>query len=788
MTLTIPETLPVLVLDDAVVFPGALVRLDADDDGAKLARKHLHGLVAVALQRADSEDLALHPIGVAARIERVERDGGVVVHGLERIRLGELSEDDEPTVRVERVAPDAAHTPEIAALALEAKKLSREILQRLPQMPAAIADGIDGIADPAQLADLLAFRVPAETAVKQRILESLDLAERLKLVVNLLAGRSVQLDVSSRIEETVQDEMSRTQHEHLLRKRKEAIEKELDAGSEDEDATDALEERLAKAALPVDVRAQVDKELARLKKLPDTSPENSVSRTWLSLIADLPWGVRTEDNLDVANASAVLDADHQGLAKVKRRVLEYLAVRKLKSDLKGPLLCFVGPPGVGKTSLGKSIARAMGRKFVRVSLGGVRDEAEIRGHRRTYVGALPGRLVQALKRAGSENPVVMLDEIDKLGAAYGDPASALLEVLDSEQNHAFVDHYLEVPLDLSAVLFIATANTLETLPAALRDRIEVLELPSYTTLEKQAIARAHLLPKQLAAHGLDGVRVTLTDGALERIITGHTREAGVRALEKRLAAVCRALAVELAEGKLTSDRIVGTPEIEELLGPDRFDREPLDRTAEPGVATGLAWTPVGGEVLFVEATQMPGKGRLILTGQLGEVMQESAKAALSFAQANAEALGLPVEPLRNLDLHVHVPAGGTPKDGPSAGVTMFTAIVSLLSGRKVRSDVAMTGEATLRGRVLPVGGIKEKLLAAHRNGLRRVIIPERCVRDLADIPESVRRELEIIPVARMEQVLAAALEPLPQVLPAALEPLPPVLPAAVEPRALAVAA
>ena len=764
----IPETLPVLVLDDAVVFPGALVRLEADDDGARLARKLVHGLVAIALQRADTDELALHPIGVMARIERVEKDGAIVVSGLERVRLGALLDTDDPAVHVERVAgpAEATQTPAVAALAREAKKLSREILRHLPQLPVAIADGIDSIGDPSQLADLLAFRVPAPALEKQRILETLDLEARLRLVVDLLAGRSAQLDVSSEIDETVQDEMSRTQREHLLRKRMEAIQKELDAGAEaDEDETSALAGRLQKAALPEEVRAQVDKELARLQKLPAQGPETSVARTWLSTIADLPWGVRTEDNLDVANASAVLDADHQGLAKIKKRILEHLAVRKLKSDLKGPLLCLVGPPGVGKTSLGRSIARAMGRKFARVSLGGVRDEAEIRGHRRTYVGALPGRLVQALKRAGSENPVIMLDELDKLGAAYGDPASALLEVLDPEQNKAFTDHYLGVPVDLSRVLFIATANTLDTLPAPLRDRVEVLELPSYTTQEKAAIARAHLLPKQLAAHGLEGVRVTLTDAALERIITGHTREAGVRALEKRLAAVCRALAVELTLGKLTSDRIVGLPELETLLGPDRFDREPLERTGEPGVATGLAWTPVGGEVLFVEATQMPGKGRLILTGQLGSVMQESARAALSFAQANAAALGLPPEPLRDLDLHVHVPAGGTPKDGPSAGVTLFTAIVSLLTGRRVRPDVAMTGEATLRGRVLPVGGIKEKLLAAHRNGLRRVIIPERCVRDLVDLPESVRRDLEIIPVSRMEEVLAAALEP--QALPLA---------------------
>ena len=645
----IPATLPLLVLDDAVVFPGAMIRLEADEAGAKLARRLQGGLLAIALRRAGQsgqDEVSLHPIGVLARIEGIQRDGGIIVTGLERLRLGALVEGDDPAVHVERIEPATARTPErtpeIEALALQVKKLSREILQHLRQLPRGIADEIDGIADPSRLADLLAFRVPAPAAEKQRILELLDVRDRLEAVVRLLAGRNAQLDVSSRIEETVQDQMSRTQHEHLLRKRMEAIEKEL--GVDDEDDTDALAERLKKSGLPDDVRAQVDKELARLAKLPAASPETSVARTWLSWIADLPWGIRTEDNLDLDNAASVLDADHQGLAKIKQRVLGYLAVRKLKSDMKGPLLCLVGPPGVGKTSLGQSIARAMGRKFVRLSLGGVRDEAEIRGHRRTYVGALPGRLVQALKRAGSENPVVMLDEIDKLGAGQGDPASALLEVLDSEQNKAFVDHYLEVPLDLSKVLFIATANTLDTLPAALRDRLEVLELPSYTTQEKQAIARAHLLPKQLLAHGLDGVRVTLTDGALERIVTAHTREAGVRALEKRLAAVCRALAVELTLGKLTSDRIVGVAEIETLLGPDRFESEPPGRTAEPGVATGLAWTPVGGEVLFVEATQMPGKGRLILTGQLGSVIRSRPRLRSASRRPTPRRWGWPKSP------------------------------------------------------------------------------------------------------------------------------------------------
>jgi ATP-dependent Lon protease len=513
--------------------------------------------------------------------------------------------------------------------------------------------------------------------------------------------------------------------------------------------------------LPPEVDAQVKKELSRLKGLPAQSPEVSVARTWLQWIADLPWKKGSADNLDLQNAQDVLDEDHEGLKKVKKRITEYLAVRSLKNDLKGPILCLVGPPGVGKTSLGKSVARAMGRKFVRVSLGGVRDEAEIRGHRRTYVGALPGRLVQAMKRAGTNNPVVMLDEIDKLGQGFmGDPSAALLEVLDPEQNHAFADHYLEVPFDLSRVLFIATANTLETVPAPLRDRMEVLEIPSYTHAEKLAIARTHLLPKQLEANGIAGISLHLDDGALLRIISGYTREAGVRGLEKRLADVCRAIAVERAAGGLSAaaDRFVSEGEIERLLGPDRFTPEALERTELPGVATGLAWTPVGGDVLYIEATQMPGKGQVILTGQLGEVMRESAQAALSYIKANASALGLPDNPLEGKDLHLHVPAGGTPKDGPSAGVTMFTALVSLLTGIRVRSDVAMTGEATLRGRVLPVGGIKEKVLAAHRLGLKRIILPERCRHDLADVPESARKDLEFVFVSRMEEALEAALE------------------------------
>jgi ATP-dependent Lon protease len=544
-----------------------------------------------------------------------------------------------------------------------------------------------------------------------------------------------------------------------LRKQMEAIQAELGEGPGSDGNEEELEKKIRELGLPEETLTQVLKELARLRKLPPTSPERSVSRTWLQWIADLPWSAQTQDNLEVENARKTLDADHHGLGKVKQRVLQFLAVRKLRGDLKGPILCLAGPPGVGKTSLGQSIARAMGRKFVRVSLGGVRDEAEIRGHRRTYVGALPGRIVQALKRAGTANPVVMLDEIDKLGAGYqGDPSAALLEVLDPEQNKAFTDHYLEVPVDLSKVLFIATANTLETVPAPLRDRMEILEIPSYTLKEKRAIAEAHLVPKQLESHALSGAQVTITGEALERLISGHTREAGVRSLEKRIADVCRALAVEKVSGVLREPRVVDGPEVEKLLGPDKFVSELRETAGLPGVAAGLAWTPVGGEVLYIETLRMPGRGQLILSGQLGEVMRESARAAMSYVQANAVALGVPEKPLEGWDVHVHVPAGATPKDGPSAGVTLFTAIVSLLSGIPVRGDTAMTGEATLRGRVLPVGGIKEKVLAAHRLGLRRVILPRDVAAQLRDVPAEVRDELEIILVTRMEEVLDAALD------------------------------
>jgi ATP-dependent Lon protease len=750
MTLTTQASIPVFVLDDAVLLPGGVARLEVQTE-VSLAQG---ARVLVALS-SEETDLGVHAVASIGTV-RGTVEGGVIVTISGRARILAMDESEPlPFASIEELPVQTASGTEVEALMHEARRLAGEIFALLPGMPQEALQRLTSIREPGAFADLLAHAVPAEPIEKQKVLEALDPAERLRLVVTMLARRRETLKVAHEIEGQVQKSVGKAERDHILRKKLQAIQHELGEGEEAEQ--DTLAEQLKALTLPDDVRATVDKELARLGKLPESSPERSVSRNWLQAIAELPWGKLSEDDLDVENARQVLDADHRGLAKVKKRVLQFLAVRKLRGDLRGPILVLVGPPGVGKTSLGQSVARAMGRKFVRVSLGGVRDEAEIRGHRRTYVGAMPGRIAQALKRAGTSNPVVMLDEIDKVGqSAMGDPSAALLEVLDPEQNFAFVDHYLEVPLDLSRVLFIATANDLGTVPPALRDRMEILEIPSYTLDEKADIARTHLWAKQLEAHGLAKDAATLSDEALARVVSGHTREAGVRGLEKRLAEICRALAVEQAKDSL-QQRVIPVDEIETLLGPDRFLPETREDGKTPGIAAGLAWTPVGGEVLYIETLRMPGSGKLILSGQLGEVMQESARAALSYVQANAAALGVPAKPLEGIDIHVHVPAGGTPKDGPSAGVTLFTALVSLLSDVPVRNDTAMTGEATLRGRVLPVGGIKEKVLAAHRLGMKRIILPKACAKDLRDVPEETRNALEIVLVDRMEEVLAAAL-------------------------------
>jgi len=770
----IPQVLPILPLRNSVFFPGGVLPLAVGRQKTialiKDAVRDEQVIGVVTQRRAEEEDPGaadLYTVGTVARIVKLLKMGednySLVVQGLARVRVLDLVQE-VPYLKA-RVEPVEDKTPvddvEVEALAINLKKLAREVIELMPELPAAATELVDSITHPGHLADLIAANVDVPIEEKQQVLETVDLKARMKLVLELLNRKREVLKLSNKIDSAVKGEMSKTQREYYLRQQLKAIKEELGELGEEEEELDELGERLKKAGLPPEVEKVAQKELNRLKSIPTASSEYTVARTYLDWIADLPWSKRSDDNLDIENARHILDTDHYGLQKIKKRILEYLAVRKLKNDMRGPILCFVGPPGVGKTSLGQSIARAIGRKFVRLSLGGVRDEAEIRGHRRTYVGALPGRIIQSMKKAASINPVMMLDEIDKLGADFrGDPSAALLEVLDPEQNFSFSDHYLDLAYDLSKVMFIGTANLLDPIPGPLKDRMEILELPGYTFEEKVHIAQNHLIPKQLREHGLSADAIQFTEKAIIRIIVAYTREAGVRNLERRIADVCRAVAVEVAAGKIAAGarRQVDEGDLAEMLGPEKFWNETAERTEIPGVATGLAWTAAGGDILFIEATRMRGKGALTLTGQLGDVMKESAQAALSYLRSKAEQLGIPPNFLETTDIHVHFPAGSIPKDGPSAGVTILTALVSLLTGNRVRSDVAMTGEVTLRGLVLPVGGIKEKVLAAHRAGIKRVIMPARCEKDLVDVPEQARKELEFVFATHMDEVLKAALE------------------------------
>jgi len=769
----IPQVLPILPLRNSVFFPGGVLPLAVGRQKTialiKDAVRDEQVIGVVTQRRAEEEDPGaadLYTVGTVARIVKLLKMGednySLVVQGLARVRVLDLVQET-PYLKA-RVEPVEDKTSvddvEVEALAINLKKLAREVIELMPELPTAATELVDSITHPGHLADLIAANVDVPIEEKQQVLETVDLKARMKLVLELLNRKREILKLSNKIDSAVKGEMSKTQREYYLRQQLKAIKEELGELGEEEEELDELGERLKKAGLPPEVEKVAQKELNRLKSIPTASSEYTVARTYLDWIADLPWSKRTDDNLDIENAGQILDADHYGLEKIKKRILEYLAVRKLKNDMRGPILCFVGPPGVGKTSLGQSIARATGRKFVRLSLGGVRDEAEIRGHRRTYVGALPGRIIQSMKRAGSVNPVMMLDEIDKLGADFrGDPSAALLEVLDPEQNHAFSDHYLDVAYDLSKVMFIATANLLDPIPSPLRDRMEILELPGYTFEEKVRIAQKHLIPKQLKEHGLSD-SIDITEKALIKMIMAYTREAGVRNLERRIADVARAIAVEVASNKISAGtkRIVDEKDLADMLGPEKFWNETAERTELAGVATGLAWTAAGGDILFIEATRMQGKGTLTLTGQLGDVMKESAQAALSYLRSKAESLGISSNFLERTDLHIHFPAGAIPKDGPSAGVTILTALVSLLTAIRVRSDVAMTGEVTLRGLVLPVGGIKEKVLAAHRAGIKRVILPARNEKDLVDVPDQARKELEFVFATHMDEVLAAAME------------------------------
>ena len=775
----LPGELPILPLRNSVFFPGAVMPLTIGR--AKTIRlieeaTRENSLLGIVTQRAPEIDDPAHEdlyeIGTAARIIKLARTGkdgfNIVVEGIARFRLDSITQE-EPffTAKVTPMLDDGAGDVEVEALAHNLKTTAREVIDMLPEIPVMAKQLLDSVNAPGHLADLVTANIDATIEEKQEILEAVHLKVRLKRVLELLSRQFEVMKLSNKINSQVKGEMSKTQREYYLRQQLKAIKEELGDKDDDENGIEELEKRLRNVMLPDDAEKAANRELKRMKNMQPSQAEYTVARTYLEWLADLPWSKGSADNLDLKNAKRQLDDDHYGLEKIKKRIVEYLAVRKLKSDMKGPILCFVGPPGVGKTSLGRSIADALGRKFHRIALGGVRDEAEIRGHRRTYIGALPGRIIQGLKKAGTNNPVFLLDEIDKLGHDFrGDPSSALLEVLDPEQNNTFSDHYLDVHFDLSKVLFIATANQLDTIPAPLRDRMEIIEVPGYTFEEKLNIAKQHLVPKQVKDHGITDEHINIPDATMLKIATSYTREAGVRNLEREVASVARSIAVDVANHDTKNGPfqkiIVDSNKLEEILGPEKYFNESAERTSLPGVATGLAWTAAGGDLLFIEATRMGGKGSMILTGQLGDVMKESAQAAMSWIRSKAVDLGvaknLDEHFLDKSDLHIHFPAGAIPKDGPSAGVTITTAIVSLLSGRNVRSDTAMTGEVTLRGHVLPVGGIKEKVLAAHRGGVKRVIMPARNEKDLADIPKNVRDEMEFIFAKTVDVVLENALE------------------------------
>ncbi|HSY40220.1 MAG TPA: endopeptidase La, partial [Polyangia bacterium] len=772
----VPDVISILPLRNSVLFPGSIIPIDVGrKKSVKLVEEAIskeRPVIGIVTQRdARTEEPGagdLYSVGCAARILKVIKlakdNFSVILQGVARIRILEVG-GQEPfmTARVQALPDSPSTDVELDALVMNVKDVAKRVIKLMPELPKEASALVDSVVEPGQLSDVIISNLDVQVDEKQDVLETFDLKARLRKVLQFLSRQHEVLKVREKINSQVQEEMGRNQREYVLRQQLKAIKEELGEIDETGGDLDDFREKVLAAKMPPETEKVAIKQLERLKVMQPSSAEYTVTRTYLEWLVELPWSVSTEDKLDIQAARDILNSDHYDLEKVKKRILEYLAVRKLKSDKKGPILCLVGPPGVGKTSLGRSIARSLGRKFIRISLGGVRDEAEIRGHRRTYVGSLPGRLIQGMKKAGSNNPVFMLDEIDKLGHDFrGDPAAALLEVLDPEQNHTFSDHYLEVPFDLSKVMFVATANIMDPIPPALRDRLEVLELPGYTREEKLNISKQFLIPKQLEEHGLSKEKLTFDDAALAEIIDSYTREAGVRNLEREAANVIRAIAVLVAEGKAQPTETVTAERIGELLGPAKYISEVAERTAEPGVATGLAWTPVGGDILFIESTKMNGKGQLVLTGQLGDVMKESAQAALSFIRARARWLGLEENFLEKIDLHVHIPAGAIPKDGPSAGVTMFVSMASLLTNKPIRSDVAMTGEITLRGLVLPVGGIKEKFLAAHRAGIKRVILPERNRKDVIDIPEQPRNEIEILYVKRMDELLPLVLTEMPK--------------------------
>jgi ATP-dependent Lon protease len=769
----IPSTIPILPIRNAVAFPGTVMPLNIGRESSKKAVENaLEGnkLIGVISQRdpqvekPGAKDLyTWGTIGFILKLLRMsDGDQTIVVHGLLRFKVVQLIHSEPFMMARIEVFNDpnmegSEDNTELEALMHNVRNMANRVIELSPNVPEEASVILNNISQPGALADFLAANLNIGNEQKQMILETLPLKKRLQVVNTSLANQLDVLELSSKLQDQVKEQINKTQRQYFLQEQLKAIQKELGEGDQRMGEMEDLRKRVVLAKMPEGVQTEAFREIDRMSKIPLASPEYSVARDYVEWLVVLPWEKYTQDSLDIKKAKKILDQDHYDLEKVKKRIIEFLAVRKLKPEGRGPILCFVGPPGVGKTSLGKSIARSMGRKFIRMSLGGIRDEAEIRGHRRTYIGAIPGRIMQELRKAEVRNPVFMLDEIDKIGQDFrGDPASALLEVLDPEQNYSFTDHYLDVPFDLSKTMFIATANYMAPVPPALRDRMEVIELPGYTMLEKLEIARKYLVPKQVDENGLTGHKVKIEDDAIRLIIESYTREAGVRNLEREIGHVCRAVASKIAAGSkkafdITSKNVAG------YLGPIRFESEVAQRTSVPGVATGLAFTPVGGEIIFIEATSMPGKGGLILTGQIGDVMKESAQAAFSLLRSRAAELKLDPEILLHKDYHIHVPEGAVPKDGPSAGVAIFTSLVSLEMNKSVRHDVAMTGEITLRGLVLPIGGVKEKVLAAKRAGITDVILPLRNRKDLVDVPSEIKKTMKFHFADNVDKVLQLAL-------------------------------
>ena len=808
--LSIPDVLPILPLKDIVIYPFAVQPLGVGQERSiRLIDEVMRGdrlIVLVAQKSAEMEQAGpddIFKIGTVSRVARMIRmpDGTIqiIVQGLERVEIGEFTQDKPYLAAHVTLKPDTQEVDnETEAIKRNVVSYFQRLVALVQNVPEGVAAATLNMEEPRQVVYVIATFMQMELELRQKLLELDSVHAKLENLSNYLTHELEIFELGKKIQTSAQEEMGKVQREYLLREQLKAIQRELGEESEEQATVNELRRKIDEAKMPEEALKEANRELSRLEKLPTASPEYSIIRTYIELLASLPWSKSTGEKIDVPHARQVLDHDHYDLVKIKERILEYLAVRRLKeervaerlrqeaeaasenADTEGhtptqplqsdeatrqinrePILCFVGPPGVGKTSLGQSIARALGRKFARMSLGGIRDEAEIRGHRRTYIGAMPGRIIQTLRRVEANDPVIMLDEVDKVGADWrGDPSSALLEVLDPEQNYNFRDNYLDLAFDLSRVMFIATANSLEPIPAALRDRMEILELSGYTEEQKLHIARNYLLPKQLEANGLNKEELSVDDGALRRIARDYTREAGVRNLEREVGSLCRKVAKQIAEGRETPITVT-TEQIPEYLGRQRFFEEAAERIDRPGIATGLVWTAVGGEIIFIEAAAMPGKqSQLTLTGQLGDVMKESAMAALSYVRSNAVTLGLPPNVFEEQNIHIHVPAGAIPKDGPSAGVTMVTVLVSLASGRNVRSDVAMTGEITLRGKVMPIGGIKEKVLAAYRSGIRTVILPKKNEMDLMeDLPKEMREQMHFVFVTDIRQVLEAALEP-----------------------------